>query len=129
MGKNKILVVDDEADLVETLKFRLEISGYDVSTALDGQEGLKKARTENPDLVILDLMLPKLDGYRVCRMLKFDEKYKDIPIILFSARVQESDIKMGEDQGADAYITKPFDPKALLAKIDELLVKYQRKSA
>ena len=129
MAKNKILVVDDEADLVETLKFRLEISGYDVSTALDGQEGLKKARTENPDLVILDLMLPKLDGYRVCRMLKFDEKYKDIPIILFSARVQESDIKMGEEQGADAYITKPFDPKALLAKIDELLIKYQRKSA
>ena len=129
MAKNKILVVDDEADLVETLKFRLEISGYDVSTALDGQEGLKKARTENPDLVILDLMLPKLDGYRVCRMLKFDEKYKDIPIILFSARVQESDIKMGEEQGADAYITKPFDPKALLAKIDELLIKYQRKTA
>ena len=129
MAKNKILVVDDEADLVETLKFRLEIAGYDVNTAFDGQEGLKKARTENPDLVILDLMLPKLDGYRVCRMLKFDEKYKDIPIILFSARVQDSDIKMGEEQGADAYITKPFDPKALLAKIDELLLKYQRKSS
>ncbi len=127
MAKNTILVVDDEADLVETLKFRLETAGYQISTAFDGQDGLKKARAENPDLIILDLMLPKLDGYRVCRMLKFDEKYKDIPIILFSARVQESDIKMGEEQGADAYITKPFDPKILLAKIDELLVKYHKK--
>ena len=128
MAKNKILIVDDEADLVETLKFRLETAGYEVVTAFDGQEGLKKARNENPDLIILDLMLPKLDGYRVCRMLKFDEKYKGIPIILFSARVQESDIKMGEEQGADAYVTKPFDPKTLLAKIDELLVKYKKKS-
>ena len=128
MGKNKILIVDDEADLVETLKYRLEMGGYDVMTALDGQEGLKKARTEGPDLVILDLMLPKLDGYRVCRMLKFDEKYKDIPIILCSARVQESDVKMGEEQGADSYITKPFEPKVLLAKIEELLVKYHKKS-
>ncbi len=129
MAKNKILVVDDEADLVETLKVRLEVSGYDVLVASDGQQGLKMARTENPDLLILDLMLPKLDGYRVCRMLKFDEKYKDIPIILFSARVQESDVKMGEEQGADAYVTKPFEPKALLAKIDELLVKYNKKTA
>ena len=128
MAKNKILIVDDEADLAETLKFRLETAGYEVNTAPDGQEGLKKARSELPDLIILDLMLPKLDGYRVCRMLKFDEKYKGIPIILFSARVQESDIKMGEEQGADAYITKPFDPKALLAKIDELLNKYKKKA-
>lgn len=128
MPKNKILIVDDEVDLVETLKFRLETVGYQVLTAYDGQDGLKKARNENPDLIILDLMLPKLDGYRVCRMLKFDEKYKGIPIILFSARVQESDIKMGEEQGADAYVTKPFDPKTLLAKIEELLVQYKKKS-
>ena len=127
MAKNKILIVDDENDLVETLKYRLEIADYEVITATDGQEGLKKARSESPDLVILDLMLPKLDGYRVCRMLKFDEKFKNIPVILFSARVQESDIKMGEEQGADAYITKPFDPKALLEKIDALLLKYQKK--
>ncbi len=127
MAQIRILVVDDEIDLVETLKFRLEMAGYEVITAHDGQEGLKKARSENPALIILDLMLPKLDGYRVCRMLKFDEKYKGIPIILFSARVQEADIKMGEEQGADAYITKPFDPKVLLARIDELLVKYNKK--
>lgn len=129
MAKNKILIVDDEADLVETLKYRLEMGGYDVMTALDGQEGLKKARSEGPDLVILDLMLPKLDGYRVCRMLKFDEQFKHIPIILCSARVQESDVKMGEEQGADAYVTKPFEPKFLLAKIEELLVKYQKKQS
>ena len=126
MGK-KILLVDDETDLLETLQYRLEAAGFTVVTSGDGQDGLKKARSENPDLIVLDLMLPKLDGYRVCRMLKFDEKYKNIPIILFSARVQESDIAMGQEQGADAYVTKPFDPKALLEKINELLAKSQKK--
>jgi two-component system alkaline phosphatase synthesis response regulator PhoP len=120
-GKKRILLVDDEKDLVETVKFRLEANDYTVFTALDGQEALDKAHKEKPDLIILDLMLPKIDGYKVCRMLKFDEKYKKIPIILFTARAQESDKKTGEEVGADAYITKPFDPQALLAKIRELL--------
>jgi len=119
----KILVVDDEADLVETLTFRLEANDYEVITAFDGQEGLDKARKENPDIIILDLMLPKMDGYKVCRMLKFDEKYKKIPIIMFTARAQESDKKMGEEVGVDAYITKPFDPQVLMGKIEELLGK------
>ncbi len=117
----KILLVDDEKDLVETVTFRLESSGYEVVSAYDGQEGLDKAKSEGPDLIILDLMLPKMDGYKVCRMLKFDGKYKDIPIIMFTARAQDSDKQMGEQVGADAYITKPFDPKALLGKIEELL--------
>ena len=119
----RILLVDDEIDLIETVKFRLEANNYDVIVANDGQEGLDKARIENPDLIILDLMLPKLDGYKVCRMLKFDEKYKNIPIIVFTARAQDSDKKMGEDVGADAYITKPFEAQALLAKIGELINK------
>lgn len=117
----KILVIEDEKELVEMVQLRLEANGYDIIIAHDGQEGLNKAKKEKPDLIILDLMLPKIDGYKVCRMLKFDEKYKKIPIILFTARAQESDKKMGEEVGADAYITKPFEPKVLLAKISELL--------
>ncbi len=121
MDKKRILVVDDEIELVEMLTIRLEANDYEVFAAYDGQEGLDKARTLKPDLIILDLMLPKLDGYKVCRMLKFDEKYKQIPVILFTARAQESDIKLGKEVGADAYLTKPFEPTVLLGKIAELL--------
>lgn len=121
MAKAKLLIVDDEVDLVETLKFRLEANDYEIIEANDGQKGLEKAKSENPDLIILDLMIPKLDGYKVCRMLKFDEKYKNIPIIMFTARAQEGDRKLGFETGANAYITKPFDPQVLLAKIEELL--------
>jgi DNA-binding response OmpR family regulator len=119
--KKRLLIVEDEADLVEMVKMRLEASGFEVSAAYDGQEGLDKAKKEKPDLIILDLMLPKIDGYKVCRMLKFDEKYRNIPIIMFTARAQESDRKLGEGVGADAYIVKPFEPQALLSKISELL--------
>ena len=121
MDQKKILIVDDEPDLVEMLTLRLEANDYQVISASDGQEGLDKARTEKPDLIILDLMLPKIDGYKLCRMLKFDEKYKQIPIVLFTARAQESDIKIGEEVGADAYVTKPFEPDILLDKVAELL--------
>ena len=120
-SKKRILLVDDEKQLVEMMQMRLEAGGYAVLSAYDGQEALDKARTEKPDLIILDLMLPKVDGYKVCRMLKFDEKYKNIPVILFSARAQEEDIKLGKEVGAEAYITKQFDPAILLAKIKELL--------
>ncbi|MDP2924709.1 MAG: response regulator [Candidatus Omnitrophota bacterium] len=121
MDKKRILIVDDEKDLVEAVTFRLQANGYEVIVAHDGQEGLDKARKEEPDLIILDLMLPKIDGYKVCRMLKFDEKYKKIPIILFTARVQEEDKKLGQDVGADSYITKPFEPQVLITKLKELL--------
>ena len=123
MHKLKVLIVDDESDLLEMISLRLEANNYQVICACDGQEGLDKARTEKPDLIILDIMLPKIDGYKVCRMLKFDEKYKQIPVILFTARVQEYDIKLGEEVGADAYITKPFEPDILLSKVSELLKK------
>jgi DNA-binding response OmpR family regulator len=118
----KILVTDDSATIIEMIKEALELGGYSVITAKDGQEALDKARREKPDLIILDLMLPKLDGYKVCRMLKFDEKYKAIPIVMFTARAQESDKLLGKEVGADAYLTKPFDPEKLLGKIKELLV-------
>ena len=122
-NKKKILLVDDEFELVKMIKFRLEAGGYSVITAYNGQEALNKARQEKPDLIILDLMLPKIDGYKVCRMLKFDEKYRHIPIILFTARAQETDRDMGKEVGADAYIVKPFEPQELMGKIGELLRK------
>lgn len=120
-SKKRILLVEDEKDMAYAVMLQLESEGYEVIAASDGKDGLDKARTKKPDLIILDLMLPKIDGYKVCRMLKFDSKYKDIPIILFTARAQDSDKKIGKDVGADAYITKPFEPKALLDKIRGLL--------
>lgn len=121
MAKKRILLVDDEAQLVELVKMRLEANGYQVLTAYDGKEALDVAKKEMPDLIILDLMLPKIDGYKVCRMLKFDEKYKKIPIIMFTARALEADKKAGMEVGADDYITKPFEPELLLMKIKDFL--------
>ena len=123
MDKKRILIVDDEEDILKVLRFRLEANNYEVLSASDGQEGLNKARSEKPDLIILDLMLPKLDGYKVCRMLKFDENYKAIPIIIFTARAQKKDEELGMEMGADAYIAKPFEPEVLLGKMKELLEK------
>ncbi len=121
MAKRKILLVDDEQQLSDMVKVRLEANGYEVLTAGDGLEGLNKARSENPDLIILDLMLPKMDGYKVCGLLKADTRYSKIPIIIFTARIQDSDMKTGEEVGADAYITKPFKSEVLLGKIRELM--------
>jgi DNA-binding response OmpR family regulator len=123
MVKKKILIVDDEQDILDVLKYRLEANDYEVLVASDGQDGLNKARSEKPDLIVLDLMLPKLDGYKVCRMLKFDENYKAIPIIIFTARAQKDDEDLGMEMGADAYVAKPFEPEVLLEKIKGLLNK------
>ncbi len=103
------------------LAMRLEAGGYEVMRAFDGQDGLDKARSTQPNLIILDLMLPKMDGYKVCGLLKKDARYKNIPVILFSAKAQDEDRKIGEEVGADAYIIKPFEPEVLLNKIEELL--------
>ncbi|MEW6607406.1 MAG: response regulator [bacterium] len=121
MSKKKILVIDDEPYLVMALKIRLENVGYDVITASDGVEGLDKAQGENPDLIVLDVMMPKKSGYEVCQILKSDDQYKHIPIIMLTAKGQKSDKEWGEKVGADAYITKPFDDAELLSKINELL--------
>src|SRR3990172_590764 len=109
MSSKKILLVDDEVDLVETVRFSLEGEGYHVLVSFNGEDALNKARKETPDLIILDLMLPKLDGYKVCRLLKFDERYKHIPILMLTAKTQEKDKILGKETGADEYITKPFD--------------------
>lgn len=121
MDKKKILLVDDEEDLRKMLKFRLEALEYDVLEAKDGQQGLERARSDKPDLIILDLMLPKIDGFKVCRMLKFDERYKNIPVIMFTARAQKEDEELGKQMGADAYITKPFEPEVLMKEIKKLV--------
>jgi DNA-binding response OmpR family regulator len=120
MGK-KILVVDDEPDIVSLVKGRLAAAGYAVISAVDGQEGLDKARGEKPDLIVLDIMLPKMDGYLVCRLLKSDVQYQKIPIILFTVRDTLLDLEIGNSVKADAYITKPFEPEVLLEKVAELL--------
>ena len=119
----RILVIDDEIQLVEMVQMRLEAAGYDVLTANDGQVGLEKAKSENPDLILCDVMMPKMDGYKVCGLLKNDARYRKIPVILFTARAQQNDHEVGDEVGADAYITKPFEPPVLLAKIEELLGK------
>lgn len=116
----KLLVVEDEIDLANALKMRFESIGYNVDTAIDGQQALQKVRDNPPDLIILDLMLPKIDGYKVSRILKFDEKYKDIPIIMLTAKAQEKDKELGLQVGASAYIVKPFDSKDLVEKVKEL---------
>ena len=119
--KVKILLVDDEPDLVQLVSVRLEAAGYEMAAAFDGQEALEQVKKVKPALIILDLMLPKLDGYKVCRLLKFDGKYKKIPILIFTARAQEEDIKLAMECGADAYLTKPFDAQMLLEKLKEML--------
>jgi DNA-binding response OmpR family regulator len=118
--KKKILVVDDELAFLELITARLEASGYEVITAKDGVEGLDKAKNLNPDLVILDILMPKLDGYEVCRFLKFDEKHSGIPIIMLSAKTQEIDKEISKQVRADDYITKPFENTELLEKIRKL---------
>ncbi|MFC1571391.1 response regulator transcription factor [Candidatus Margulisiibacteriota bacterium] len=119
--KKRILLIEDDRDMVAAIRLRLEANHFEVLVAHNGTDGLNLARAENPDLIILDIMLPKLDGFSVCRMLKFDEKYKNLVIIILSAKVQKSDIARGKEVGADAYITKPFKAEELLAKINELL--------
>jgi DNA-binding response OmpR family regulator len=121
MSPKKILIVDDEVDLVETVRFPLEIEGFDTLVSYNGEDGLNQARKEKPDLIILDLMLPKLDGYKVCRLLKFDERYKDIPILMLTAKTQEKDKILGKETGADEYITKPFEMDYLLEKVKAYL--------
>lgn len=100
---------------------RLEAAGYEIVLAYDGQEGLDKAKKDKPDLIILDLMLPKMDGYKVCGLLKNDTRYSKIPIIMFTARAQEEDVRLGKDLGAEEYVSKPFDSKILLSKVKKLL--------
>ena len=113
----KILVVDDEELTTELAKTFLEKHGFQVIIAADGDAGLTMAEAENPDLILLDVMLPTMDGFAVCKLLKENDKFKDTPILMFTARGLSSDIERGETVGADEYIVKPFSGKALVATI------------
>lgn len=121
MSKTRILIVDDEPSIVKMVAKRLEVEGFDVLVAMDGQEGLDKAQTESPDLIILDLMLPKVNGYEVCSQLKQDARFQKIPIMLFTAKTQARDEQLGKECGANAYIRKPFQGKELVDTIRALL--------
>ena len=115
--KKKILLVDDEVFFVKTTKSRLEFEGYNVTVANDGQMALSKVQETKPDIILLDVMMPKMNGYQVCRALRQGNETKDIPIIMLTARAQESDKFWGTEVGTTAYITKPFEMEDLLEKI------------
>ncbi|MGB5750987.1 MAG: response regulator transcription factor [Desulfobacterales bacterium] len=117
MAKERILVVDDEEDILELVRYNLAREGYHVAGTLSGEEALRKARTEGFDLIVLDLMLPGIDGLEVTKKLKANEKTRNIPIVMLSAKGEEADIVTGLELGADDYITKPFSPRVLIARV------------
>lgn len=117
----KILVIEDEPEFRAALRMRLEANGYEIMEAEDGAMGLDMARNKQPDLIMLDIMLPKMDGYKVARLLKFDEKFRKIPIVMLTARAQQTDKETGMAVGGDAYLTKPYKPQEMLEIIAKLL--------
>lgn len=121
--KHRILVVDDEPDAVELIAFNLANAGYEVVIAADGSEALKKARAVLPQLIVLDLMLPEVDGLEVCKILRRDPKTSGIPIIMLTAKAAEVDRILGLELGANDYLTKPFSPRELVLRIKNLLAR------
>ena len=119
--KGKILVIDDEPGVLELVKYNLEEAGFGVDTASDGVEGLKKAQDNLPDLILLDLMLPGIDGLDICRILRANPKTAGIPIIMLTAKASEIDRVVGLELGADDYVTKPFSPRELLLRVKKRL--------
>ncbi|WP_069650175.1 response regulator transcription factor [Caloranaerobacter ferrireducens] len=123
----RILVVDDEEHIIELIRFNLETNGYYVIAANDGNEALKKVKEEKPDLVILDLMLPSIDGIEICKILRKDKETEKLPIIMLTAKSEEIDMILGLEIGADDYITKPFSVRELLARIKAVLRRTQQR--
>jgi len=121
MGKREILIIEDDRDIVEMVEYNLQEEGYETIAALDGQKGIEKALREKPDIIILDIMLPVMDGFEVCRTLKHDSRTAEIPVIILSAKSQETDKVVGLELGADDYMTKPFSPRELVARIRAIL--------
>jgi len=121
MAHTTILAVDDEADLLELVRYNLIREGFDVVTAATGEEALVTIRKEPPDLILLDLMLPKMGGFTVMRRLTEDDQLKQIPVIMLTAKGEEADVITGLELGADDYVTKPFSPKILVARIRSVL--------
>lgn len=126
MVKNRITIVEDEADIREILEYSLSREGFEVNSAMDGASGLDLIRRETPELVLLDLMLPDIDGLEICRQLKGDDETNDIAIIMVTAKGEESDIVLGLGLGADDYIPKPFSNKELIARVRSVLRRANR---
>jgi DNA-binding response OmpR family regulator len=121
VAKPKILVIEDEPDILEVIQYNLEREGHKVIACRNGELGLSRIRTDNPDLVILDLMLPGMDGVEVCRQVKADPVTRAIPVIMVTAKGEESDVVLGLGIGADDYISKPFSPRELVARVKVVL--------
>jgi two-component system phosphate regulon response regulator PhoB len=121
MAKERILVVDDEEDILELVRFNLAREGYSIICTTSGEETLKIIQKEHPDLIVLDLMLPGMDGLDVAKALKNDPKTRDIPIVMLTAKGEEADIVTGLELGADDYVTKPFSPRVLVARVRAVL--------
>jgi len=121
VAKPKILVVEDEPDILEVMQYNLEREGYKVVACRNGEQGLSRIRTDDPDLVILDLMLPGMDGLEVCRQVKADPVTRTIPVVMVTAKGEESDVVLGLGLGADDYLVKPFRPRELVARIKVVL--------
>ena len=117
----RILICDDDPVILRLLQVNLELEGYDVLIAEDGEGAIELANKERPDLVILDIMMPRLDGYQTCEQLKHDEATKDIPVIFLSAKAQVSDIEKGKEYGVEEYVTKPFDPNELIEVVGRVV--------
>ena len=118
-----VLVADDDEDILQLVSFRLERAGYNVVTAGDGQQALAAAREHKPDLAVLDVMMPGLNGYEVTRQLRADAATAQIPVILLTARVQEADVSRGFEAGADDYLRKPFSPQELRSRVQAILAR------
>ncbi len=127
--KQKILVVDDEPEAVELVEFNLKQAGFDVVTASDGEEALAKIKSQLPALVVLDLMLPEIDGMEVCKLLRRDANTAHIPIIMLTAKAAEIDRVLGLELGADDYLTKPFSPRELVLRVKKILERARSKEA
>jgi len=119
----KILIVDDDLDILKLLTVRFKAKDFSIITATDGQGALAKVKAEQPDLIILDVMIPPPNGYQVCRILKDDPQYKHIPVIMLTAKATESDQFWGLESGADAYVTKPYNGEELVGKVNNLIGK------
>ena len=126
-AKRRILIVDDEADLVELVSYNLKKEGFAVDSANDGESALKKIRREGYDLLVLDLMLPGLQGLEMCRIIRNDQKTAGLPVIMLTAKGEEVDKILGLEIGADDYITKPFSPKELIARVKAVLRRTEKK--
>lgn len=122
----KILIIEDEPDILDLVRGYLEKEGFRVTAALTGIEGIAQARAERPDLVVLDLMLPEMDGLEVCKRIRADPKIAQTPILILTAKSEEADTVIGLELGADEYVTKPFSPKALVARVKALLRRLER---